>query len=98
MQGELLAIPGIDEVQCVRAVRVQYRGLPIMIVTVELDRVGIRAPGAVVQGNPATIYKDAGAGKGVLIADNLAGLASCTWEIRSRSIRRPARCGCRCSA
>jgi putative ABC transport system permease protein len=75
MRGELLEVPGIDEVQCVRTARVQYRGLPLMIVAVELDRIGVRVHSTVIAGDPATMFSDAAAGKGVIIADNLAGLA-----------------------
>jgi putative ABC transport system permease protein len=74
MQSELAAIPGIDEVQAVRTARVQYRGLPMMIVAADLDRIGKRVHGNLIAGDPATAHRDAGAGKGVLVADNLAEL------------------------
>src|SRR5262252_1126366 len=63
MQSELEAIAGVDEVEAVRTARVQYRGLPMMIVAIDLDRVGNRVHGNVVAGDPATVHRDAGAGK-----------------------------------
>jgi hypothetical protein len=74
MQSELEAVAGVDEVEAVRTARVQYRGLPMMIVAIDLERVGNRVHGNVVAGDPATAHRDAGAGKGFLIADNLAAL------------------------
>jgi putative ABC transport system permease protein len=74
MYHELEKVPGIDEVQPVRTARVQFRGKPVMIVAVELTKVRRRVHGTEVAGDPQAMYTLAAQEKGVIIAENLAGL------------------------
>lgn len=75
MEHELETIPGVAEVQAVRSIRVQYRGLPVMIVGVEWGKVARRTTHVVISGDEATMDRATAAGQGVIIADNLANLA-----------------------
>jgi putative ABC transport system permease protein len=75
MEGELLAMPGIDAAQAVRSVRVRYRGWPIMLVSVDLLSVAQRIPERrVVAGTYGVMHRLAAEGKGVIVSENLAEL------------------------
>ncbi len=75
MLPELEKLPGIDQVQCVRTVRVEYRNLPVMIVAVEMDKIASRVDRHIIAGDRATMNRLSSEGKGVIIAENLANLA-----------------------
>jgi putative ABC transport system permease protein len=66
--------PGVAEVQPVRMVRVRYRDMPILITVLDLKKFAGRVTRRVVEGDPAEMDRLAAAGKGVILADNLAGL------------------------
>ena len=74
MQQALEATPGVAEVQAVRSVRLQYRGLPILLVSIDQAKVARRIKQKVVSGDLDTMNRLAAEGKGVILADNLAGL------------------------
>jgi putative ABC transport system permease protein len=74
MQGELAAIPGVAEVQSVRSVRMQYRGLPMLVVGVEWGKVARRTKRHVVAGDGPEMDRLTAAGHGVIVAENLASL------------------------
>jgi putative ABC transport system permease protein len=74
MQQALEAVPGVAEVQPVRSVRVQYRGLPLLIVAIDEAKVGKRVRRHVIAGDVATMDRLAAAGEGVIVAENLAAL------------------------
>ena len=74
MQQALEAVPGVEEVQPVRSVRVQYRGLPLLIVAIDEAKVGRRVQRHVIEGDVATMDRLAAAGQGVIVAENLAAL------------------------
>jgi putative ABC transport system permease protein len=74
MQQELEATPGVAEAQPVRSVRVEYRGLPMLIVAIDEAKVAKRVRRHVVEGDLATMNRLAGEGKGVIVAENLAAL------------------------
>jgi putative ABC transport system permease protein len=74
MRADLERVPGIEEVQPVRTVRMQYRGKPVMIVGVELEAIGRRIHRSVRAGDPDTMNHVAAEGKGLLVAENLASL------------------------
>ena len=74
MQAELEKIPGVEEIQAVRTVRLQFRGQPAMIVAVDEASVARRVRRHVVAGDAETMTRLAVAGKGVVIAENLANL------------------------
>ncbi|MBZ5579078.1 MAG: ABC transporter permease [Acidobacteriia bacterium] len=71
---ELEQVPGVDEIQPVRIARIQYRGGPVMIVAVDLAKLGNRVHPMVAAGDAKTMYPVAGQGKGLIVTENLAGL------------------------
>jgi putative ABC transport system permease protein len=71
---ELRRIDGIAEVQRVRSVKISMDGRPALLIAVELDSIGRRAYLPPVAGDRSTMYRDAAAGKGVIISDNYARL------------------------
>ncbi len=74
MRGELERIPGIDHVQSVRTARMMYRGGPILVIGIEVDRVSRRVHSRVIAGDPERMFEVTAAGAGVIISENLAEL------------------------
>jgi putative ABC transport system permease protein len=75
MLQELQKLPGIDQVQCVRTVRVQYRKLPVMVIGIEMGKVASRVHRHIVEGDRETMNRLSASGQGAIIAENLANLA-----------------------
>jgi len=75
MEAELEGIPGIEEVQPVRSVRVQYKALPMMVVSTDQAKLHRRVRSHVIAGDLETMFRLCAAGQGAIIAENLAGLA-----------------------
>jgi putative ABC transport system permease protein len=74
MQQALEQTPGVAEVQSVRSVRVQQRGLPMLIAALEIAKVSRRIRFHVVQGDLGEMNRLAAEGRGVILAENLAAL------------------------
>jgi putative ABC transport system permease protein len=74
MREELERIPGIEHVQSVRTARVLFRGTPVLVIGVEVDRVARRVPSRVIAGDPDRMFRAAAEGAGVIISENLAEL------------------------
>jgi putative ABC transport system permease protein len=75
MTPELLRIPGIAEVQRVRSARMVFRGGPVMLVSLELERLARRTrQRKPVAGDFDEMHRIAAAGKGVIISESLAQL------------------------
>ncbi len=72
MADELRAIPGIGEVQSVRDARIQIRGAPVVLVAADVESLVHRATLPPTAGDPKTMYRLTGEGKGVLASDNFA--------------------------
>lgn len=68
----LRRIPGIAAVQFVRSVRVVLRGIPIMVVALDVESLRRRAKLPPVAGDPKTMYEVAAEGKGVLASENFS--------------------------
>jgi putative ABC transport system permease protein len=58
----------------VRDARIMFRNTPVMIVSVEVDSIAQTAQLPPVAGNAAEMYRQAAAGEGLMVADNLAQL------------------------
>lgn len=71
---EMRGIEGVAEVQQVRSVKISMDDRPALLIAVELSSIGRRAYLAPVSGDASTMYRDAAAGKGVIISDNYARL------------------------
>jgi len=74
MRGELERIPGIDHVQSVRTARMIYRGGPVLVIGVEVDRISRRVHSRIIAGDPDHMFRVTAAGAGVIISENLAEL------------------------
>jgi putative ABC transport system permease protein len=67
-------VPGVAEVQMVRSPRVIFRGTPVLLVSLEIDKWAERARRHPVQGREDEMYRDASAGRGMILSENLAVL------------------------
>jgi len=70
----LRQIDGVAEVQPVRSARVNFRGSPVLLVSLGIDGWIRRAWRPAVEGDTDTMYREAASGRGFMISDNLAGL------------------------
>lgn len=70
----LRAIPGVDEVQLVRSVRVPVKGGPVMLVALDVASVERRAKLPPVEGDPSTMYGRTERGEAVLASENFVRL------------------------
>jgi putative ABC transport system permease protein len=67
-------VPGVAQVQFVRDARVLYRGRPIMLVAADIAGLVSRARLPAIEGDTDHMYRQAAAGKAVIVSDNLATL------------------------
>jgi putative ABC transport system permease protein len=74
MADGLRQIEGVTEVQPVRSARISFRGSPVLLVSLEIGGWVRRAWRPAVEGDTDTMYREAAAGRGFMISDNLAGL------------------------
>ena len=72
LRDELLAAPGIEEVQTVRNARVMVAGKPVMVIAIEIDSLARRVRQEVIEGDAREMFRAAAAGQGIVISDNLA--------------------------
>ena len=74
MNQELETLPGIARVQGVRSARVVFRQTPVMVVAGDVKSLSETAKREPVAGEAVTMYREAGAGRGVMVSDTLAQL------------------------
>jgi putative ABC transport system permease protein len=72
MAGQLRSIPGIAEVQSVRAARIQVRGTPIMFVATDIEALRHRATLPPVAGDQKEMFRLSAEGKAILASENFA--------------------------
>jgi putative ABC transport system permease protein len=72
MGDQLRAIPGIGEVQSVRAARIQVRGVPVVFVAIDVQAVLRRIKLAPRAGDPRTMSRLTAKGQGILVSENFA--------------------------
>jgi putative ABC transport system permease protein len=72
MADQLRAIPGVGEVQSVRDARIQINGAPLVFVAADVQALVRRATLPPTAGDPKTMYRLTGEGKGILASDNFA--------------------------
>lgn len=75
MAHELESIEGIEQVQCVRSVRLQYRGRPILVTAVEIERLASKVRRKPVAGDEREMNRLAALGQGAIISANLSEMA-----------------------
>jgi putative ABC transport system permease protein len=74
MGPELAAVPGVERVQPVRNARIVFRNTPVMIVAVDMQSISETARLPPVAGSADVMYREAAAGRGLIVSDNLAQL------------------------
>lgn len=72
--GEIAALPGVRRVQGVRNPRVMFRGVPVMIVAVDMQSLSETTKRKPVAGDPNTMYRVTAEGRGLMVSDVLAKL------------------------
>jgi len=72
VEAELRTVAGIDEVQPVRSLRIRFRARPILLVAMDVQALGRRAPMRVVAGDRDGMLRQAAAENGVIVSENLA--------------------------
>jgi putative ABC transport system permease protein len=74
MLDGLRRIPGIELVQPVRIVRIDFRGKPIMLVAIDAASIGTKTHARPTAGEFHAMYRETAEQKGLIVADNLAQL------------------------
>jgi putative ABC transport system permease protein len=74
MASEIAAIPGVERVQMFRNGRIAYGDGQVMVVALEMESVANTSPQEPVAGNRDDMYREAAAGRGVIVSDSLAQL------------------------
>ena len=74
MGDELRRVPGVEEVQAVRTVRIVYQGTPVMLVAANVEALARRVKLRVIEGERESMYRQAARGEGVVLSDNFAQL------------------------
>ena len=74
MGAEISRLPDVRQVQTLRNVRVTFRGTPVMVVAIEMDLLSQAAHRPPVAGDAVAMYRQAAAGEGLIVSDNLAAL------------------------
>jgi putative ABC transport system permease protein len=65
-------IEGVRKVQMVRTPRIIFGGGPVLLIALEVGTIDANGRAKTIAGDPDEMYKLAGEGKGVILADNLA--------------------------
>jgi putative ABC transport system permease protein len=74
MAEELAAVPGVARVQPFRRNRITFRNTPATVAAMEMESVRATSRAVPVEGDTEDMYRRAAAGKGVIVAQNLAEL------------------------
>jgi putative ABC transport system permease protein len=67
-------IPGVTQTQKVRSARVLFRGVPVMLVAVEVGKLSRTVHRTAIAGDMNAAYRLAAEGRAVLVSDSFAGL------------------------
>jgi putative ABC transport system permease protein len=71
---DLQKMEGVAEVQFVRSVRVPVKGVPIMLVSLDIASIANHAKLPPVEGDADRMYRETAAGRGVIASENFARL------------------------
>lgn len=74
MESELAGVAGAARVQALRNTRVTFRESSVMLVSLDVASVAETAHLPPVEGDERAMYREAAAGRGVMVSDNLAQL------------------------
>ena len=72
MQQEVESAPGVAQVQAIRMPRIQFHGLPVMLISMETAKVAQRVKRHMIAGDEATMNRLMAEQKGVVMSENLA--------------------------
>jgi putative ABC transport system permease protein len=72
--SEIRQIDGVAEIQMVRSPRIVFRGTPVLLVSLEIDRWAVRARRHPVEGREDDMYRLAAEGRGMILSQNVATL------------------------
>jgi putative ABC transport system permease protein len=72
--NEIASVPGVADVQAVRSFRVDVRGTPVLLITINMASFQSRGHRPSVAEDPRGMYALATAGQGVIVSDNFARL------------------------
>src|SRR5436853_7438768 len=72
MSSFIAAVPGVDQVQLVRNARVPYRGIPVMVIAIETEKVAQTVHRVPVAGTPDEMNRQTAEGKGLIASDSFA--------------------------
>jgi putative ABC transport system permease protein len=72
MADEIRAVAGVSRVQRYRSGRIVFDGGPVMLVALEMESVAHTDRRQPLEGDMTTMYRQAAAGRGVLVSDGLA--------------------------
>jgi putative ABC transport system permease protein len=70
----ILAVPGVEDVQTVRSLRMHVGGTPVMLIVIDAESFERRGHRPTVAEDPRGMYPLASAGQGVIVSDNFARL------------------------
>lgn len=70
----LRSVPGVEDVQLVRSVRVIVKNAPVMLVAADIADLGRRATLPPIQGDLHRMYAETAAGRGTIVSENFARL------------------------
>jgi putative ABC transport system permease protein len=70
----LRQIDGIEDVQSVRTPRVMFRGTPVLLITLEVERWAAHSERKPVEGRADEMYKATAEGRGTILSQNLASM------------------------
>ncbi len=70
MTSALASLDGVADIQRMRSNKVSVKGASVLLVAIDMDRAVSRTSGRVVAGNLGQMYRQAAAGKGVIISEN----------------------------
>ncbi|MGE5648151.1 MAG: ABC transporter permease [Acidobacteriota bacterium] len=74
LAAEIQKIPGVAQTQMVRSARTLFRGVPVTVVAAEVSKLAQKVHRKPIAGDLREMYRQAAAGKGVMISDSFAGL------------------------
>jgi putative ABC transport system permease protein len=75
MLRDVESVPGVADVQAVRMPRIQFRGLPVMLISLDQVRVARRVKRHMIAGDEAVMTRLVSQEQGVIVSENLAALA-----------------------
>ena len=74
MEAELSHVDGVVEVQGVRSARIVFQQSPVLLIALSIQGWATWARRSPVAGDEETMYREAAAGRGFMVSDNLAAM------------------------